>query len=127
MRLMKHDVNLGRAVFWEVKNRLPRSLTTMEWESGFVSVYSRDNPNLLFNMNGFEIRILPKVRPVLPAHPSYSEGRSNPPTLRDAHSTALGGSYWYSCGYPSAVALARWVDRACKGSVSTVRCCVCAL
>jgi hypothetical protein len=52
---------LGRAVFWEVKNRLPRSLTTMEWESGFVSVYSRDNPNLLFNMNGFEIRILPKV------------------------------------------------------------------
>eukprot|EP00241_Pyramimonas_parkeae_P014868 CAMPEP_0114310796 /NCGR_PEP_ID=MMETSP0059-20121206/19450_1 /TAXON_ID=36894 /ORGANISM="Pyramimonas parkeae, Strain CCMP726" /LENGTH=2336 /DNA_ID=CAMNT_0001434863 /DNA_START=49 /DNA_END=7060 /DNA_ORIENTATION=- len=62
MRLMKHDVNLGRAVFWEVKNRLPRSMTTLEWENGFVSVYSKDNPNLLFNMNGFEIRILPKVR-----------------------------------------------------------------
>ena len=24
MRLMKHDVNLGRAVFWDMKNRLPR-------------------------------------------------------------------------------------------------------
>ena len=62
MRLMKHDVNLGRAVFWEVKNRLPRSLTTLDWNSGFVSVYSRDNPNLLFSMCGFEVRILPKSR-----------------------------------------------------------------
>ena len=64
MRLMKHDVNLGRAVFWEIKNRLPRSLTTIEWESSFVSVYSKDNPNLLFNMNGFEVRILPKIRAI---------------------------------------------------------------
>ena len=62
MRLMKHDVNLGRAVFWDMKNRLPRSLTTFEWENSFVSVYSRDNPNLLFNMSGFEVRILPKIR-----------------------------------------------------------------
>jgi pre-mRNA-processing factor 8 len=62
MRLMKHDVNLGRAVFWEVKNRLPRSLTTLDWNAGFVSVYSRDNPNLLFSMCGFEVRILPKIR-----------------------------------------------------------------
>lgn len=62
MRLKKHDVNLGRAVFWEIKNRLPRSVTTIEWDHSFVSVYSRDNPNLLFNMNGFEVRILPKVR-----------------------------------------------------------------
>lgn len=65
MRLMKHDVNLGRAVFWEIKNKLPRSLTTIEWEKSFVSVYSRDNPNLLFNMNGFEVRILPKARAAL--------------------------------------------------------------
>ena len=62
MRLMKHDVNLGRAVFWDIKNRLPRSLTTVEWESSFVSVYSKDNPNLLFAMSGFECRILPKCR-----------------------------------------------------------------
>ncbi|CAI5475746.1 unnamed protein product [Closterium sp. Yama58-4] len=62
MRLMKHDVNLGRATFWEVKNRLPRSLTTLEWEESFVSVYSKDNPNLLFSMSGFEVRILPHVR-----------------------------------------------------------------
>ena len=56
MRLMKHDVNLGRAVFWDVQNRLPRALTTVEWENSFVSVYSKDNPNLLFNMGGFEAR-----------------------------------------------------------------------
>ncbi|KAG2447155.1 hypothetical protein HYH02_007901 [Chlamydomonas schloesseri] len=62
MRLMKHDVNLGRAVFWDMKNRLPRSLTTFEWDNSFVSVYSRDNPNLLFSMLGFEVRILPKIR-----------------------------------------------------------------
>ena len=62
MRLMKHDVNLGRAVFWDIKNRLPRSLTTLLWENSFVSVYSKDNPNLLFNMTGFEVRILPKCR-----------------------------------------------------------------
>ena len=46
----------GRAVFWDVQNRLPRALTTCEWENSFVSVYSKDNPNLLFNMGGFEAR-----------------------------------------------------------------------
>jgi len=62
MRLMKHDVNLGRATFWDLKNRLPRSITTLEWENSFVSVYSKDNPNLLFSMAGFEVRILPRCR-----------------------------------------------------------------
>jgi pre-mRNA-processing factor 8 len=62
MRLMKHDVNLGRALFWDMKNRLPRSLTTIEWSDSFVSVYSKDNPNLLFSMCGFDVRILPKCR-----------------------------------------------------------------
>ena len=62
MRLMRHDVNLGRAVFWDLKNRLPRSVTTIEWDDTFASVYSRDNPNLLFSMCGFEVRILPKTR-----------------------------------------------------------------
>ena len=62
MRLMKHDVNLGRATFWDVKNRLPRSVTTIDWENSFVSVYSKDNPNLLFNMCGFEVRVKPKCR-----------------------------------------------------------------
>ena len=49
-------------MFWEIKNRLPRSITTIQWENSFVSVYSKDNPNLLFNMSGFEVRILPKCR-----------------------------------------------------------------
>ncbi len=50
MRLMKHDVNLGRAVFWDIKNRLPRSVTTIEWEYAFVSVYSK--------VSSFEVLIL---------------------------------------------------------------------
>jgi len=62
MRLRKHDVNLGRATFWSIKNRLPRSVSTIEWEDSFVSVYSKDNPNLLFDLCGFEVRILPKCR-----------------------------------------------------------------
>ncbi|RMJ24700.1 factor 8 [Aspergillus sp. HF37] len=62
MRLMRHDVNLGRAVFWDLKNRLPRSITTIEWDDTFASVYSKDNPNLLFSMSGFEVRLLPKMR-----------------------------------------------------------------
>lgn len=37
-------------MFWDMKNRLPRSITTLEWENSFVSVYSKDNPNLLFSM-----------------------------------------------------------------------------
>eukprot|EP00919_Chromeraceae_sp_WS-2016_P038122 GHVR01091062.1.p1 GENE.GHVR01091062.1~~GHVR01091062.1.p1 ORF type:complete len:2068 (+),score=339.45 GHVR01091062.1:814-7017(+) len=64
MRRMKHDVNLGRATFWEIQNRLPRSVTTLEWDHSFVSVYSRDNPNLLFSMCSFEVRILPKIRSI---------------------------------------------------------------
>ena len=55
-------MNLGRTVFWEVKNRLPRSVTTLQWDDSFVSVYSCDNPNLLFDMCGFEVRIFPKIR-----------------------------------------------------------------
>jgi pre-mRNA-processing factor 8 len=65
MLLHKHDVNLGRAAFWEVKNRLPRSLTALCWEDAFVSVYSQNNANLLFNMCGFEVRLLPKCRTTL--------------------------------------------------------------
>ena len=61
MRLMRHDVNLGRATFWNIKNRLPRAITTVEWDNSFVSVY-KDNPNLLFSMCNFEVRIFPKCR-----------------------------------------------------------------
>ena len=59
MRLIKHDVNLGRAVFWDIKNRLPRSLTTIEWDDTFVSVYSKDNPQLLFAMSVRRLSSLP--------------------------------------------------------------------
>ncbi|KAJ4965334.1 hypothetical protein NE237_017183 [Protea cynaroides] len=59
MRLMKHDVNLGRSVFWDMKNRLPWSITTLEWENSFVYVYSKDNPNLHFSMYVFSMNPLP--------------------------------------------------------------------
>lgn len=62
MRLMRHDVNLGRAAFWEIQSRVPRALASIQWEDTLASVYSKDNPNLLFSMCGFEIRILPKTR-----------------------------------------------------------------
>ena len=62
MRLHKFDVNLARATFWEVSNRLPPSFAVMNWESAFASVYSSRNPNLLFDMAGFEVRVLPKCR-----------------------------------------------------------------
>ncbi|SCW03879.1 LAFE_0H01046g1_1 [Lachancea fermentati] len=62
MRLMRDDVNLGRAVFWEIEGRVPESLTTINWENTLSSVYSKNNPNLLFTMCGFEVRILPKSR-----------------------------------------------------------------
>ncbi|KAI3630235.1 hypothetical protein MIR68_011670 [Amoeboaphelidium protococcarum] len=62
MRLIKNDVNLGRAVFWEMQNRLPPSITSLDWEESFISVYSKNNPNLLFSLCGFDVRILPKVR-----------------------------------------------------------------
>ena len=42
-----------------LQNRLPRSLTTFDWPNSFVSVYSKDNPNLLFSMAGFEVRLAP--------------------------------------------------------------------
>jgi pre-mRNA-processing factor 8 len=62
MRLTKLDVNLGHAVFWNVKQSLPRSPTTIEWFDTFVSVYSQNNPQLLFSMCSFEAWILPKIR-----------------------------------------------------------------
>ena len=77
MRLIKHDVILGRAVFWNVKQSLPRSLTTIEWDETFVSVYSKDNPQLLFSMCGFEVRILPKIRTMSGEQFSLKDGAWN--------------------------------------------------
>ena len=51
MRLMEHDVNLGRAVFGDMNNRMHCSVVRMEWEHSFA-----------FAMNGFECRILPRCR-----------------------------------------------------------------
>ena len=62
MRPIKHSVHLGQPIFWDVIQSLSRSLTTIEWEDIFVGVYSKDKPQLLFSMCGFEVRILPKSR-----------------------------------------------------------------
>ncbi|XP_020090550.1 pre-mRNA-processing-splicing factor 8A [Ananas comosus] len=89
MRLMKHDVNLGRSVFWDMKNRLPRSITTLEWENSFVSVYSKDNPNLLFSMCGFEVRILPKIRMTQEAFSNTKDGVWNLQNEQTKERTAI--------------------------------------
>jgi len=73
MRLLKRDVNLGRGIFWDIKNRLPRSVTTLDWDNSFVSVYSRDNPNLLFDMCSFEVRIKPTCTN-LSGNATYKDG-----------------------------------------------------
>lgn len=62
MRLIRQDVHLGRAVFWEVQGRIPGSIAEIKWDSSFASVYSKNNPNLLFTLCGFEVRIIPKLR-----------------------------------------------------------------
>uniref|UniRef100_A0A0E0HA11 MPN domain-containing protein n=1 Tax=Oryza nivara TaxID=4536 RepID=A0A0E0HA11_ORYNI len=89
MRLMKHDVNLGRSVFWDMKNRLPRSITTLEWENSFVSVYSKDNPNMLFSMCGFEVRILPKIRMTQEAFSNTKDGVWNLQNEQTKERTAI--------------------------------------
>lgn len=62
MRLYKSDTDLGKAIFCEFSSRLIPSITSMDWDSSFASVYSLNNPNLLLNMVGFDVRILPKCR-----------------------------------------------------------------
>ncbi|CAJ2664774.1 unnamed protein product [Trifolium pratense] len=89
MRLMKHDVNLGRSIFWDMKNRLPRSITTLEWENSFVSVYSKDNPNLLFSMCGFEVRILPKIRMIQEGFSNTGDGVWNLQNEQTKEKTAV--------------------------------------
>ena len=43
MRLIKHDINLGHAVFWNVKQGLPWLLTMIKSEGYIGSNYSRNN------------------------------------------------------------------------------------
>ena len=60
MRLIRRDVLLGKALFEELNSRLPEDLGTVKCLD--ASVYSVDNPALLFDMAGFEIRLIPKFR-----------------------------------------------------------------
>ena len=61
MRLMVHDVDLGRAVFWEMQDLLPRSVTNPCWDNSFAAIYPKDNPSVLFNMCVSVVRILLKT------------------------------------------------------------------
>lgn len=61
MRLLRPDVNLGRAVFWEMAGRLPELLGEIRWEDTLSLVYSKDNPNILCSVAGFEMRITPSM------------------------------------------------------------------
>eukprot|EP00835_Amoeboradix_gromovi_P001880 NODE_96_length_21330_cov_0.419858.p1 type:complete len:2207 gc:universal NODE_96_length_21330_cov_0.419858:801-7421(+) len=57
MRLLQKDVMLGKCCYFMLNSRLPVSICTMQWSDTFPCVYSRDNPNILFNMCGFDVRI----------------------------------------------------------------------
>jgi pre-mRNA-processing factor 8 len=48
---MRHETTVQKAMGW-----------VMAIQDIFVSIYSKDKPNLLFNMSGLECRILPKCR-----------------------------------------------------------------
>lgn len=62
MKLMKKDVELGKALHWKISSNLIPSMTSLNWEDSFVSIYSRNNANMHFEMCGFEIRMIPKAR-----------------------------------------------------------------
>lgn len=62
MRLYLNDVNLARAVLHEFSGRIPSYIGEINEANSFVSVYSKDNPNLLFDMAGFSVRMLPVSR-----------------------------------------------------------------
>lgn len=74
MKLMRHDVHLGRAVFWEFQSRVPESLAVINWEDALASVYSKQNSNLLYTMCGFDVRIQPRCREGDNISQSSSEG-----------------------------------------------------
>jgi pre-mRNA-processing factor 8 len=59
MRLNKHDVNLGRAV-WNVKTRCPARSPLSSGRTPCARSTPRTTPS--FSMSGFEVRILPRVR-----------------------------------------------------------------
>ena len=61
MRLVRADVNLGRAVHWELSGRVPSTVAEMRWEDTYASVYLPENASLLFTMCGFEVRLVPKT------------------------------------------------------------------
>lgn len=67
MKLMRSDVNLGKAVHWEVSARIPLSITEMKWSDTYASVYSPENASVLFTLCGFEVRIVPKIRQDAPS------------------------------------------------------------
>ena len=46
-----------RAVFWNIKQRLPWSLTTIEWEDTFVGVYCENNLRLLDIISAVDWRL----------------------------------------------------------------------
>ena len=88
MRLNLPDVNLARAVFSDFCGRLPPSIVDLSWDNSFVSVYSARNPNLLFDLGGFEVRIQPSCRIEGPVVESESMWRLRHPATREVTARA---------------------------------------
>ena len=62
VRLFRNDVLVCRAVLWDYQRRLPPAVARIDPATSFTSIYSKDNPNVLFDMCGFELRMLPVSR-----------------------------------------------------------------
>ncbi|KAL0204935.1 hypothetical protein P9112_000242 [Eukaryota sp. TZLM1-RC] len=62
MRLTKHDTTVARALFWNLKQRIPSALCNLSWNDSFMSVYSSSNPALLIELSQFDLRIVPVSR-----------------------------------------------------------------
>ncbi|KAL0246061.1 hypothetical protein GEMRC1_007277 [Eukaryota sp. GEM-RC1] len=90
MRLMRHDTTLGKALFWQLKQRVPSSMVALSWNNSFISVFSTHNPALLFEIANFDIRIVPVARIGKDAVANRSESTWALTDVNTGAKTALG-------------------------------------
>ena len=57
MRLLQKDMIIGKSIYFTISSRIPTSIATLEWSDTFPCVYSHNNPNLLFSMAGFDVKM----------------------------------------------------------------------
>eukprot|EP00834_Sanchytrium_tribonematis_P005171 NODE_296_length_10502_cov_0.638374.p1 type:complete len:2225 gc:universal NODE_296_length_10502_cov_0.638374:3591-10265(+) len=58
MRLLQKDVMVGKSIYFTILSRLPSSICSLNWSETFPCVYNQNNPNILFTMCGFDVRLV---------------------------------------------------------------------